>query len=223
MKLVHFELSGVLLDDKTNFTEWIIESPDLFSEYVIELHSQIEGAEGRFVLSESDKILALSKSTVIILNPLNVDINTRKVLNKLYSELSDYAKSEQMYVRTSGFLRSMQEYLLELEQCTEHNLEYDQEIDIASLLKSVNVHYEATSMSFQESLLQYLKILADIFGIKLFIFVNLRSYLTNAQTSELIKEMNYQNICGIFIENQKRESLEGVKAYVIDTDNCEIF
>ena len=52
MKLVHFELSGVLLDDKTNFTEWIIESPDLFSEYVIELHSQIEGAEGRFVLSE---------------------------------------------------------------------------------------------------------------------------------------------------------------------------
>lgn len=223
MKLVHFELSGVLLDDKTNFTEWIIESPDLFSEYVIELHSQIEGAEGRFVLSESDKILALSKSTVIILNPLNVDINTRKVLNKLYSELSDYAKSEQMYVRTSEFLRSMQEYLLELEQCTEHNLEYDQEIDIASLLKSVNVHYEATSMSFQESLLQYLKTLADIFGIKLFIFVNLRSYLTNAQTSELIKEMNYQNICGIFIENQKRESLEGVKAYVIDTDNCEIF
>ena len=223
MKLVHFELSGALLDDKTNFTEWIIESPTLFSEYVIEMHSQIEGSEGRFVLSESDKIIALSKSAVIILNPLAVDINTRKVLNKLYSELSKYAKSEQMYVKTSEFLRLMQEYLLELEQCTEHNLEYDPEIDITSLLKSVNVHYETTNMDFLESLLQYVKILADIGGIKLFIFVNLRSYLTDNQMTKIIREMNYQNILGIFIENQTRENLEGVQTYVIDTDNCEIF
>lgn len=223
MKLVHFELSGALLDDKTNFTEWIIESPTLFSEYVIEMHSQIEGSEGRFVLSESDKNIALSKSAVIILNPLAVDINTRKVLNKLYSELSNYAKSEQMYVKTSEFLRLMQEYLLELEQCTEHNLEYDPEIDITSLLKSVNVHYETTNMDFLESLLQYVKILADIGGIKLFIFVNLRSYLTDNQMTKIIREMNYQNILGIFIENQTRENLEGVQTYVIDTDNCEIF
>lgn len=223
MKLVHFELSGVLLDDKTNFTEWIIESPTHFSEYVIEMHSQIEGSEGRFVLSESDKIIVLSKSAVIILNPFAVDINTRKVLNKLYSELSNYAKSEQMYVKTSEFLRLMQEYLLELEQCTEHNLEYDPEIDITSLLKSVNVHYETTSMDFRESLLQYVKILADIGGIRLFIFVNLRSYLTDNQMTEIIREMNYQNIRGVFIENQTRENLEGVQTYVIDTDNCEIF
>ena len=39
MKLVHFDLSGALLDDKTNFTEWIIESPALFSEYIIEMYS----------------------------------------------------------------------------------------------------------------------------------------------------------------------------------------
>ena len=183
----------------------------------------MEGSEGRFVLSESDKNLALSKSVVIVLDPLTVDINTRKVLNKLYLELSNYAKSEQMYVKTSEFLRSMQEYLLELEQCTKYNLEYDQEIDVTALLKSVNVHYETTGMDFRESLLQYVKILADIVDIKLFVFINLRSYLTNNQITEMIKEMNYQNVCGIFIENQKRENLEGVRTYVIDTDNCELF
>ena len=37
MKLVHSDLTEALLDEKSKYTEWIIESSGLFSKYVVEL------------------------------------------------------------------------------------------------------------------------------------------------------------------------------------------
>ena len=34
MRLVHYELTEAILDENTAFTEWIIESPEIFSEYI---------------------------------------------------------------------------------------------------------------------------------------------------------------------------------------------
>lgn len=223
MRLIHFELSGEILSDKVGFTEWIIESPDIFSEYVLELSDQIAGSEGRFVLSEKDKELDLAKKADVIFNPLTVDVNSRKILSKLYLELSNLSNGEQMYIKTVELLRHLQEYMLDLEQCTEYILEFDQEIDISALLKAVNIRYETKDMDFQERLIQYMKILAAMAGIKVFIFVNLRSYLTDHQMQEVIKEMKYQDIKGLFIESQQKDCIEGVKQYIIDIDRCEIY
>ena len=223
MKLVHLGLTGTLLDDGIDFTEWIIESPESFSEYVLELSTQIDGNEGQFVLSEKNKEMDLAKKAELIFNPLTVDINERKILNKLYMELSDLSKGEEMYIKTVELLRHLQEYMLELEQCTEYILEFDQETDMSALLKAVNIHYETRDMDFLERLVQYMKVLAAVVGIKVFMFVNLRSYLTDHQMQEVIKEMKYQNIKGVFIESQQRSCMEGVKQCIIDVDRCEIY
>ncbi len=223
MRLVHFELSGEILSDKEGFTEWVIESPDIFSEYVLELSDQISGSEGRFVLSEKDKELDFGKKADIIFNPFAVDVNSRKILNKLYFELVNLSNGEQMYLKTVELLRYLQEYMLDLEQCTEYILEFDQETDISALLKAVSIRYETKDMDFQERLIQYIKILTAMVGVKVFIFVNLRSYLTDYQMQEVIKEMKYQDVKGLFIESQQRGCMEGVKQYIIDVDRCEIY
>lgn len=223
MKLIHFGLSGTLLDDGIDFVEWIIESPESFSGYVLELSTQIDGNEGQFVLSDKNKELDLAKKAELIFNPFTVDINERKILNKLYMELSDLSKEEEMYIKTVELLRHLQEYMLELEQCTEYILEFDQETDMSALLKAVNIHYETRDMDFMERLVQYMKVLAVVVGIKVFMFVNLRSYLTDHQMQEVMKEMKYQNIKGLFIESQQRSCMEGVKQYIIDVDRCEIY
>ena len=40
MKLVHINLNEGILVDAINCTEWVIESPEYFSEYVMELQWQ---------------------------------------------------------------------------------------------------------------------------------------------------------------------------------------
>ena len=89
MKLVHINLNEGILVDAINCTEWVIESPEYFSEYVMELAGQVEGKEGRFVLSDNEKEVDISKNVELIFNIFALDINERKLISKLYAFEND--------------------------------------------------------------------------------------------------------------------------------------
>ena len=139
MKMVHSELSGEIISESAAFTEWTIESPKDFSEYLHELYCQYENGEGRFVLSQGDKIIELSKYLEIIVNPFTVEINSRKILNKLYIKLEKVSKEEQMYEETLELTAYIHEYLMRLEQQTNYILSFDDNLEIPALLKAVGI------------------------------------------------------------------------------------
>ena len=148
MKLVHSELSGELLKDKTIFTEWIIESPELFARYLQELYGQYAKCEGKFVLSQDIKELDISKYVEIITDPFAVDLNGRKIINKLYTELNELSKTEMMYTKTLQLAQHIQEYLLDLESNTNHILQFNSEMDVTGLLKTMDVKIEDNTEKF---------------------------------------------------------------------------
>lgn len=223
MKMVHSELSGEIISESAAFTEWIIESPEYFSEYLQELYWQYEKADGRFVLSQGDKILELSKYLEIIVNPLAVEINSRKILSKLYINLEKISKEEQMYEKTLELTAYIHEYLMQLEQQTNYFLSFDASLEIPALLKAVGIKHEEMEEDFFERIIRYVKITVEILSIKVFVFVNIRSYLTDDQVQELIKEIRYQDAKILFMESQERACLEGGMRYIIDRDGCEIY
>lgn len=223
MKLVYADVSGEIITEKKSFTEWIIESPGLFSKYLQELYEQCERKEGKFVLSDNDKELDLSKCVEIIGNPFAVDIKNRKILGKLYAELDELSGKEQMFEKTMRLTATVHEYILDLEQETNYILQFDNELEISALLKALGVRYEVIEDSFFERIVRYIKIAADVLKTKLFVFVNIRSFLSDIQMMELVKEISYQDIKVLFIENQERDCLEGGFRYIIDKDGCEIY
>ena len=223
MKFVHSDLSADILNDKNVFTEWILESPELYAKYLQELFSQQNGEEGQFVLSHKEKELNIAKSVEVIVNPFNVEINGRKILNKLYTELEQLSKSEIMYTKTLELTGKMQEYMLELEQNTEYILEFDMDLDMTALFKTVGIRHEVQETDFFERLIRYIKIAVNVLSTKVFVFINIRSYLTDLQMQELIKEISYQEVKALFIENQERSCMEGGRRDIIDTDGCEIY
>lgn len=223
MKLVHSELSGELLKDKTIFTEWIIESPELFARYLQELYGQYAKCEGKFVLSQDIKELDISKYVEIITDPFAVDLNGRKIINKLYTELNELSKTEMMYTKTLQLAQHIQEYLLDLESNTNHILQFNSEMDVTGLLKTMDVKIEDCTEKFFERLVCYIKNVIGVLSVKVFVFINLRSYLTDNQMEELIQEITYQEVHALFIENQERTCLKGGIRYIIDKDGCEIY
>mgnify|MGYP002565148466 FL=1 len=223
MKMVHSELSGEIISESAAFTEWIIESPKEFSEYLHELYCQYEKDEGRFVLSQRDKILELSKYLEIIVNPFTVEINSRKILNKLYIKLEKVSKEEQMYEETLELTAYIHEYLMQLEQQTNYILSFDDNLEIPALLKAVGIKHEEMEDDFFERIIRYVKIAVEVLSTKVFVFVNIRSYLTDEQIQELIKEIRYQEAKILFMESQERACLEGGMRYIIDRDGCEIY
>ena len=223
MKLVHSELSGEILSDDMAFTEWIIESPKYFSEYLQELCFQCEKGEGRFVLSQGNQECEISKHVEVMIDPFAVDINSRKILNKLYASLEKIAREEEMYTKTLELTAYIHEYLMQLEQQTNYILSFNDNLEMTDILKAVGVRHEEIEDNFFEKLIRYVKIAVEVLSTKVFVLVNIRSYLTDEQVQELIQETVYQEAQILFVENQERACMQGGMRYIIDRDGCEIY
>lgn len=223
MKLVHKDLERqIVFKEPFGCCEWIIESPQLFSKYLYELYAQTEGREGCFVLSNDDKTLEISKCSELILQPLSVNINDKKILNKLYVELEKLAFNEDMFLLTQEMRGKLQEYFFNLEQRCTYSLAIEDDINILSIFKAVGIKCEKYLDDIFENLIEYIKIVSHLLNKKLFIFVNIRSYICDEQLKQLLKETAYTEVNILLIENKKRSCLYDVAEYIIDCDNCEI-
>lgn len=223
MKMVHPELTVPIINENTFCTEWIIESPHIFTGFVQELYSQFQGNSGKYVLSEKDKILDLSKSGEIIINPFAIDINDKKIIGKLYNQLKNLAVSEEYYLYTQEMIQAIYKYVLDLEQKTNHILYLEKEIDWNGLFKAVGVRHESFDENFIQSISRYIKVSCDVFQTKLIVFVNLRSYLSDKEIQEILNDVHYWETHILLIENQERCCLKETKRYIIDKDLCEIY
>lgn len=222
MIITHPDLNYKIEINSQYVSEWIIEAPELFSLYLSELESQIDGAEGKFVLSENEKILNVSKCATIIFNPIGLSTNDKRVISKIYGELQEIAVGENCYIKTKEIVSLLQQYLLELEYNFDLNLSINEDIDLQGLFKLFGIKVAEENSSLFEQLLQYIKIQNLILGKSLIILVNARSYFTEKQLSELFLYTIYNEIRLLLIESFQRDFTNSTKKYIIDKDQCEI-
>lgn len=221
MKLAHINLDKPI-ELNIAVSEWIIESPGLFLEYSRELYRQTLGEDGRFVLSKENEIVSLSKEMILITNLLDINLNDKKIINKLYLDLKSMAYDENNYVSTQEIISAIQKYYLNLDYSSEYDLICDENIDVINLFKMMNIKLDYDEDLFT-SLNQYIVNVSLLTGTKVIAFINLRSYLDDNQIVQLSKTAEYNHIYLLLIENIQRNSLEGSFRCIIDSDGCEIY
>lgn len=221
MKLVHADLSCKLFDENIA-TEWIIESPEYFLKFVSELYHQCQGEEGKFVLSEKDKELEISKTTEFINDLLSLDMNNRKLANKVFADLVQLSSSEDFFVQTQELVQRLQEYVFRLEEQTDFILDVQEQVDMVAIFKGMGVKLHDIEENMCEKIVCYIKAAAGLLRKTVFVFVNLRSYLNDTQMEQLLAEMRYQEVHILMIENHAKDCMEGVRRCIIDIDGCEI-
>lgn len=222
MKLVHPEMDYALLENENICMEWIIENPQTFSSYIQEIQQQCSGIEGRFVLSQGDKELNFAKSVELIFDVFSVDCNDKRILMKLYTQLEQLAYGEQFFVQTQELTRRLQSYMMDLEQETEYILNMDQMLNLPTTFKALGVGFEMQGVDFFERLILYIKLVGGILNKKLFIFINVRSFLSDLQIQMLIEDIKYQDMKILLIESCARDCISNLRRCIIDKDNCII-
>lgn len=222
MKLVHKDLERQLVLEDMRSDEWIIESPTLFSKYVQELYIQSQGGEGAFVLSEGEEILSIEKYVEVIINPFSVNVNDKRLLNRLYTELREIAFGENMYLRTQELLASLQGYFSDVEQQGTYFLTTDTEIDITAVFKAMGVRVECYADNFLQTLDGYIKLMAELLRKKLIVLVNIGSYIQVEEMEQLAKTAMHNEVYLLFVESQQRNFSTEFRRYIIDRDSCEI-
>lgn len=199
----------------------IIENPMVMAEMVGGLQEQCNGMEGDFVLSENNEIIRLDKNFAMVVNPFSLEFNDRKILNKLYSELS-----------VSG-----NEYFLEKEKINTEiikllekvisNQQYDSinfklEMDWNELFKMYSVKLEENSDSLLEKIIEYIKILSGLCSIRVLCLVNIKNYLDETEINQLYEMAFYNKIQLLLIEANEKKNCDNENSYIIDNDRCLI-
>ena len=73
-----------------------------------------------------------------------------------------------------------------------------------------------------EKIVHYIKVVRLLLKKQVFVFVNVRSYLTVRQVEQLIKEAAYQEVQILLIENVMGDCVNSERRCIIDSDKCEI-
>lgn len=223
MKLVHPCLTRPLVFKENKIVTFVVENQSLLGELIFELIEQIQGEEGRFVLSSGCDILDIHKNIDMVMDIFSLELNQRKLLNKLYHELKEKALQSDYYIDTVNLMGDITTYLDKLFESISYPLSHSSEMNILDVFKLAGVKLEITHESLLEKIIDYITVIQEFFGIDFFVFVNLKSYLLEEELEKLHEFLCYEKFQLLLLESVDREKRwDWEEVRIIDKDLCEI-
>lgn len=200
----------------------VIENRRVFSEAVGNLWRQSKtGEEGLFVLSDKEKIYDISKNLECIINPFAVDCNDKKIVTKILQQLKEecldfyYGETVEMRMRLISFAEKITSNV--------HNdIEFDYNFDLVNILKAMGLRVGNNQDSQLGLVIEYISLLHSFCGINIFVFVNIKNYLTHEEIQELYNASFLKKIHLILLESEIKEPIDSENAWLIDDDSCII-
>lgn len=217
----YFEKPIIFEENKINVL--IIENQKFLSNIIEELIQQINGYDGKFVLSSNSKQIEINKSIDLLIDPFTLDFNQKKIINKLYSHLKDYTVDGNYYLDLKVLQSEIFHYIESLTQTTQYPLVYLSDIDVTSLFKMVEIKLDTSYETLVEKLMDYCSIIQEFCNVSCLIILNIKCYLSDVELEQFYKFISYKKIDILLLENTVRENkLENEILHIIDSDLCDI-
>lgn len=223
MKLVHPDLHFQITFTEQEIPVCLVESPARWRELQKELFFQHQGEDGKWVLSEGDKEIKISDSAEMIINPLCLEENQKRIINAFLHAFNETANNEVYWKRSQELNGEIQKFFSDMEM--EYPFEYhiNPEVDFVALAKAMGLRFECEYENDLERLLQYCILIREITKAKLFIFFNLHDYFTEDELKLFYQEIVARKWNVLLLESSVKDRISGEKYYIIDKDNCEIY
>lgn len=200
----------------------IIESPSEFFSMVNELYSQFCGKDGNFILLSNGDRISLEKNGDMVTDIFTMDLSDKKVNSLLYKALEKEAVCAELSVSKNKLNSHFEEYLSDLFERLPLSLTFE-EVQTSDILKMGKVRIQESHESFLEKLICYINCRVYLNNSKFFVFVNLKSVLSDSEIRQLYKHCELGKVGLLLIESYIiRPVLKEEQAVIITADLCEI-
>lgn len=205
-----------------NPTVLVIEDRGYFSQFIFNLWKQCNGQDGGILLSEVSRSVNLDKSVELIINPFGIKFNDKKILSKVYSELENICN--EYYIEELSSINTNIVTLLDLlEKKISYPIHFSLDLDLKGLFKLYDVKIEESEEGLLDNLISYIKLLHQACGVKVVVFVNLKTFLSKDMIKDLYQACFYEEIILIDIETYDfGKEIEAEQYIIIDKDLCFI-
>ena len=151
-----------------------------------------------------------------------MEINSRKALTGLYNELGKLGMNEENYLNTCRVKGQIAEYIYGLLNQVDYALKFQDDFNLQSLFKALDVEFEAGEENFLEGLVYFMDVCSKFQKVKILAFVNLKTYLTNDELKDFYKEAFYRKIQLLLLENSVEQEFEEEVVCIVDDDLCVV-
>jgi CRISPR type II-A-associated protein Csn2 len=187
------------------------------------MFAQLNGDDGKFVLSDSGKELKLDGNAYIIFEPFTLNPNvSRTVFNKLIASLKAAAFDDEHLNETNDLMAQINRFTADLLDSLNYSFEVTagDGFAVEDLLKALKPQIELPTSTLPEKLVDYLAALRDLFNIKLFVLINFSAYLSREDMLKLVNQIAYDGHFALFIESRFVDL--GVPHVAITKELCEL-
>lgn len=218
MNFAHPLLEKAIVINEGDIATLIIENP-------IALRNTVRGitnSEPEFVLSKGFSPVELSKYAEIVTNIFEVDFGSRKIAGKLSAEAEKI--SNDYPDETHSLLMTLNNYAELLSTKMDYPIKFSFVENTEKIIKLLDFTVDNENMPFSECLLAYMNLCRNFFGKQLFVFMNLKCFLSDNEFKLFCKNVAYEKFCVLLIEafDCDRAS-EYEKKIIIDNDLCVIY
>ena len=220
MILAHPQLDAVLDFDGAYVNTLVVENPDFYRQLLCDLYGQLQGDDGKLILSEKGKSITISKWVELVDNCIHFELNRKSLLTKICAAMERTAVSEAFFLKTSELLCALEAYLdglafeipgdIVCEKCT-----------VAGLLKGVGISLWDDYDDPLERLIDFMELVREFDRDKLFVMVGLRSFFPDEKVEIFLKTVLDHGYRVLLLDGIAREKLPHEKRLTIDIDLCE--
>ncbi|HHX79074.1 MAG TPA: type II-A CRISPR-associated protein Csn2, partial [Acholeplasmataceae bacterium] len=187
MKLASMNLSRQININENTIPIIKIENKRLFRNVILDIYEQIEGKNGELILSDNNKEIKFSKNVEIVNDYININLNDKRILNKLYNVLK--IKTLEEYDNYSKISEIITEYIQELLYDEELDLVQINNIDPVDIFKSVSINIDDSSKCVIEKFLDYINLSETFMNTKLFVFINFKDFFTDEEIIQIYNRL----------------------------------
>ena len=221
MKFVCPYINNVFDTECGSINSLVIENQDLFVRLLKDIYSQMNGDDGVSVVSSNDKILDLSKNVEVIDSFVDFEINKKNLISKIVTKIESIANSETFISDSYKLLSNIESYLNDISFELTGDIFFSN-IGILSIIKACSPVIRDEYDSIAEKVIDYFELVSEYDRKKLFITVNMRSFVSDSEVQLFVDTVLSHEYNVIMVENREYNKLLKENRFIVDSELCEI-
>lgn len=212
--------SEINLDNKINVVE--ILDKHLFKNIVNKLNNAINYDQDieEIILTNEDVKINMNKNMQLIIDPFNIDFNSKDILSKWYVKL-DQMNTLEMVINDefATITNKLIQYVRDIVNDLTFECSMTDKIAFKDILKILSLKIDTEQYEKLEDKIMFLIDLISEFELrKIIVFVNIKQYIDNEIAEIVYKYAISKEITILLIESTKCEKIEHENKLIIDED-----
>lgn len=203
--------------DSNKFYSLVIENVNFYRTFYIGLKNQIENGDDYLLYEDTnDKKESIEKDCYLIENPLNVQIDEKKI-NLVVQKSIGTKQPPEMRESYQVLLSKINEFINSISYDYYLPLIFDDGLTLVNFLKAINLRIADTTDNPVDQLVFKIRELSYVLGFKVFFIMNLYDYFTPREIESIHKELNSLEIKMINISSH-RNKYKINNEFIVDID-----